>query len=89
MEASGLLPPFFCLLLFDVIPNTGSRLQCLADVSLDVVNVLDAQGHAQHARLHSCGYLPLPQLKVPASTITPCMLVPCPPIHFVADSTTM
>ena len=29
------------------------------------------------------------QLKFPASVITPPMLVPCPPIHFVADSTTI
>ena len=30
----------------------------------------------------------MPQLNVPASIITPPIEVPCPPIHFVADSIT-
>ena len=35
------------------------------------------------------GCFPLFQFMVPPSTLTPPTEVPCPPIHFVADSTTM
>ena len=36
----------------------------------------------------SSGYLPLPQSKLPPSTTTPPRLVPCPPIHLVAECVT-
>ena len=35
------------------------------------------------------GNFPLPQLKLPPSTMIPPMEVPCPPIHLVADAVTM
>ena len=35
------------------------------------------------------GKRPLPQLKVPASATTPAMVVPCPPMNFVAEWITM
>ncbi len=35
------------------------------------------------------GKRPFPQLKVPASATTPAMVVPCPPMNFVAEWMTM